>query len=365
MHSENTANRKTAGPWVDIDLGALCDNYTMLRNSAPGAEMAAVVKCDAYGLGLAPVANALARRRQCRTFFVAYPEEGAQLRKALGASAPDATIYVFNGPLPDTIKIFESAALTPVINSAEQAAKWAARKPGAPCALHVDTGMNRLGAPVDQLAELQSLSNLNVGVVMSHLACGSAPDHAKNAEQRAAFETAAAFFPDAQRSLSASAGAMMDASYHFDLARTGIALYGGSPFDADDERIKPVVTLNAPIVQLRALKASETVGYGATFTASRPTVIATVALGYGDGFPTAGSGRASAVIAGEPAKIAGRVSMDLIGLDVTDLKTPPKIGDTAEFFGKSASLHGAAHACRTIPYELLTGLGGRVDRRYV
>lgn len=365
MHSENTANRKTAGPWVDIDLGALCENYAMLRKSAPGTEIAAVVKCDAYGLGLAPVAEALATREQCHTFFVAYPEEGAQLRKALAAAAPDAKIYVFNGPLPDTIKIFEDAALTPVINSAEQAAKWASRKPGAPCVLHVDTGMNRLGAPVDQLDELRSLSDLNVEIVMSHLACGSAPDHAKNTEQRAAFEKAAALFPHAKRSLSASAGAMMDASFHFDLARTGIALYGGSPFDVDDPRIKPVVTLNAPIVQLRALKAGETVGYGATFMAPRPTLIATVALGYGDGFPTAGSGRASAMIAGAPAKIAGRVSMDLIGLDVTDLKNPPKLGETAEFFGKSASLHAAARACGTIPYELLTGLGGRVDRRYV
>ena len=365
MHSENTANRKTAGPWVDIDLGALCENYAMVRNAAPGAESAAVVKCDAYGLGLTPVAQALATREHCRIFFVAYPEEGAQLRKALATAAPDAEIYVFNGPLPDTIKIFEDAALTPVINSAEQAGKWAARKPGAPCVLHVDTGMNRLGAPHDDLAALSAMADLNVDIVMSHLACGSAPDHAKNAEQRDAFEKAAALFPNAKRSLAASAGALMDASYHFDLARVGIALYGGSPFYDDDARINPVVTLNAPIVQLRALAAGETVGYGATFTASRPTQIATVALGYGDGFPTAGSGRASAIIAGERAKIAGRVSMDLIGLDVTDFKHPPKIGETAEFFGKSGSLHEAARACRTIPYELLTGLGGRVDRRYV
>ncbi len=365
MHSENTANRKTAGPWVDIDLTALCENFAMLREAAPGAETAAVVKCDAYGLGLAPIAQALATRENCQTFFVAYPEEGAQLRAALSSSAPEAKIYVFNGPLPDTIKIFEEAALTPVINSAEQAKKWASRKPGAPCALHVDTGMNRLGAPVGELAGFAAMSDLNVDVLMSHLACGSEPGHAKNSEQRDAFAHSATLFPNARQSLAASAGALMDPSYHCDLTRPGIALYGGSPFDVDDARIKPVVTLNAPIVQIRRVAAGETVGYGATFTATAPTLIATVALGYGDGFPTAGSNKAVATIAGERAKIAGRVSMDLIGLDVTALKTPPQVGETAEFFGKSGSLHAAASACGTIPYELLTGLGGRVDRRYV
>ncbi len=365
MHSAETVNRKTAGPWVEIDLAALCANFAMLRAAAPGAETAAVVKCDAYGLGLAPVAQALAQREECRTFFVAYPEEGAQLREALSTSAPHAKIYVFNGPLPDTIRIFENANLTPVVNSIEQAQKWASRKPGAPCALHVDTGMNRLGAPVEEIVELATLSDLNVDVVMSHLACGSDPGHGKNNEQRDAFANAAKLFPNAKRSLAASAGALMDASYHFDLTRPGIALYGGSPFDGDDARIKPVVTLNAPVVQLRKLKPSETVGYGATFIAEKPSEIAVAALGYGDGFPIAGSNRAGAMIAGERAKFAGRVSMDLICLDVTDFRTPPRIGETAEFFGKSVSIFETAQACGTIPYELLTGLGGRVDRRYV
>ncbi len=365
MHSADTANRKTAGPWVEIDLAALCANFAMLRGAASGAETAAVVKCDAYGLGLAPVAEALATRENCRTFFVAYPEEGAQLRKALATAAPDATIYVFNGPLPDTIGIFNDAQLTPVVNSVAQAREWASRKPGAPCALHVDTGMNRLGAPVEDLAELAALSDLNVNVVMSHLACGADPDDGKNSEQRDTFAQAATLFPNARRSLAASAGALMDASYHFDLTRVGVALYGGSPFDVDDARIKPVATLNAPIVQIREIAPDETVGYGATFTAQKPTRIATAALGYGDGFPTGGSNRAEAAVAGARAKIAGRVSMDLIGLDVTALKTPPQVGETAEFFGQSVPLFEAARACGTVPYELLTGLGGRVDRRYV
>ncbi len=365
MHSADTANRKTAGPWVEVDLAALCENFAMLRRATPGAETAAVVKCNAYGLGLAPVAQALATRENCRTFFVAYAEEGAQLRAALSSSAPNASIYVFVGPLPDTLDAFDDAGLIPVLNNADQVRRWISHKPGAPCALHVDTGMNRLGASVDDLSELAALSDLNVDVLMSHLACGSEPDHPMNSEQRTAFEKAAALFPKARRSLAASAGALMDASYHFDLTRPGIALYGGSPFDVDDGRIKPVVSLKAPIVQMRMLAPGETVGYGATFTAQTPTAIATVALGYGDGYPIAGSNRAFAAIAGERAKFAGRVSMDLICLDVTGFKKPPQVGETAEFFGETIGLFEAAQACGTIPYELLTGLGGRVDRRYV
>ena len=365
MHSADTANRKTAGPWVDIDLTALCENFAMLRAAAPSAETTAVVKCDAYGLGLAPVALALATREQCRTFFVAYPEEGVQLRETLGDVVPDATIYVFNGPLPDTIPVFETASLTPVINSLEQARDWATQNPSAPCAVHIDTGMNRLGAPGADASALAALTGLNVEMVMSHLACGSDAMNVMNATQRDAFIETAKLFPNAKRSFAASAGVLMDASYHFDLTRPGIALYGGTPFDVDDARIKPVASLNAPVVQIRRLSPGETVGYGATFTATRPTTIATVALGYGDGFLTAGSNRATAAIGGERAKIAGRVSMDLIGLDVTDFKKPPEIGAIAEFFGRSVSLFEAATACATAPYELLTGLGGRVDRRYV
>jgi len=365
MHSADTANRKTAGPWVEIDLSALCENFAMLRGAAPGAETAAVVKCDAYGLGLAPVAEALAMGEQCKTFFVAYPEEGAQLREVLRASAPDAGIYVFNGPLPDTMAIFEDARLTPVINSADQARRWATRKPNAPCALHIDTGMNRLGAPVHDLDAIAAIAGLNVALVMSHLACGSNPDDSKNLMQRDAFTEASKLFPDAKRSLSASAGALMDPSFHFDVTRVGIALYGGSPFDNDAPRIKPVATLNAPVVQVREISGGDSVGYGATYTAAEPAIIATVALGYGDGFPTAGSNSAAAAINGDRAKIAGRVSMDLIGLDVTHFKKPPKPGDIAEFFGAAVPLFETARACGAIPYELLTGLGGRVDRRYV
>ena len=365
MHRTDPTNRITSGPWAEIDLAALCENFAMLCAATPNAETAAVVKSSAYGLGLAPVAQALAERENCRTFFVAYPEEGAELREALAKIAPDATIYVFNGPLPESLGIFDETALTPVINSLEQVRDWTTHKAGAPCALHLDTGMNRLGAPLADLEKIAALPGLNVNLFMSHLACGSDPAHKKNVEQRQTFVETAKYFPTVQRSLSASAGAMMDASYHFDLTRPGIALYGGSPFDNDNARIKPVVTLKAPIVQLRTLEAGESVGYSATFVAKRPTKIAVAAIGYGDGVPVAGSGKIETAINGARAPIAGRVSMDLVCLDVTDLKDPPQIGEPVEFFGKSVSLFEAAQACGTIPYELLTGLGGRVDRRYV
>lgn len=351
------------GPWVDIDLAALCANYAMIARAAPGAEVAAAVKCDAYGLGAGPVARALSEREGCRTFFVVYPEEGARLREALKDSAPE--IYCFAGPSRETLPLFEQARLTAVINSLEQAQLWAGAKPGADTAVHADTGMNRLGAGADTLNAIAAVKGLNVTLVMSHLACASAPAHPKNREQREKFLEAAAHFPGARLSLSASAGALMGKDFQFDMVRAGIALYGGSPFDKDDLAIRPVAALRAPVLQVRSLAAGETVGYGATYAAASPVRIATIALGYGDGYPRAAMARGSAVIAGERAPIAGRVSMDFITLDVTALKNPVKVGDIAEFFGPALRLFEAAKAEERVAYDLLTGLGGRVDRRYV
>lgn len=360
---------KTAGPWVDIDLNALCANYRMVCDAAPGAKIAAVVKCDAYGLGMEAVATTLAKSEHCDEFFVAYPEEGVALRAILKDAAPHATIYVFNGPLPQTMALFKSANLTPVLNSLEQAKKWAERMPGVAAALHADTGMNRLGAPAKDIQAIAHLSDLNITLLMSHLASPSLDEsqtgNAKNEKQKNLFHAVAAHFPDAQKSLSASGGALMAPDYHFDLIRTGIALYGSSPFDKDDVRIKPVASLRAPIVQIRDLTPGETVGYGAAFSITRPSRIATVALGYGDGFPRIGWQKAKAAITGGIAPIAGRISMDLISLDITDIASSIQTGDIATFFGGEIRLFEAAATCDTIPYELLTGLGGRVDRRYL
>lgn len=355
----------TTGPWVEIDLGALCANYAMIRDLAPGAETAAVVKCNGYGLGAAVISRALAERENCQTFFVAYPEEGAALRRELQDITPAPAIYVFNGPSFDNFALFESANLIPVLNSFEQAKIWANVKPDAPAALHIDTGMNRLGAPVCELDDIEALKSLRIDTIMSHLACASDPAHPKNMAQRKLFDELAIKFPDARRSVSASGGALMDSRYHYDLLRVGIALYGASPFDEDDERIKPVAALRAPVLQIRTAAAGETVGYGATHTIESPARLAAVALGYGDGLPRAAAERGYAVINGEPAPIAGRISMDLITLDVSGVKTPVKPGEIAEFFGPALPIHEAATNSNTIAYELLTGLGGRVDRRYL
>jgi alanine racemase len=363
MSAAYSDNEKTTGPWVDIDLGALCINYAFIRDQAPNAQMAAVVKCDAYGLGLDAIVRTLAERENCQTFFVTYPEEGAALRSILNKPAPE--IYVFNGPLPDTIELFEQARLTPILNSLKQAENWAHRMPGIHAAIHIDTGMNRLGAPLAELDAITALKGLNIGLAMSHLACSSDPKHHKNKLQRDLFIQASGKFPNAALSLSASGGVLMGKDYHFDLIRPGIALYGGSPFDEDEPRLKPVAALRAPVLQLRNAAPGETVGYAATHKIDRNTRLATVALGYGDGFPRTGSGRSGAYIGGGHAKIAGRVSMDLISLDVTNLKNSVKIGDAATFFGEEISLFEAADAYGAISYELLTGLGARVDRRYV
>ncbi len=355
--------KTTSGPWVEVDLASLCANFAMIRKLAPHAETGAVVKCDAYGLGMAPVARALFEREKCRTFFVAYPEEGATLRDILKTG--EAGIYVFNGPTPDTVALFTRARLTPVLNSLEQAALWAETFPSTAAALHIDTGMNRLGAPASAVDAIAALRELNIDMVMSHLACASDPSNPMNDAQRNAFARVIAKFPTARKSLAASGGAMIGARFHFDLLRPGIALYGGSPFDADDRRIKPVAKLRAPVVQLRSLSPGETVGYDATFKALKSARTATVALGYGDGFPIAGSGRAQAVLAGQRAPIAGRVSMDLISLAISHLKTDVQVGEIATFFGDQIRLFEAASACRTTSYEMLTGLGGRIDRRYL
>jgi alanine racemase len=355
-------NLISGGPWVDIDLTALCANYAMIRNEAPSADIAAVVKCDSYGLGMAPVARALSQRENCKTFFVVYPEEGAALREAL--KSPDAAIYVFDGPHDETVPLFERYKLTPTLNSLHEAELWKTRMGDAPAGVHIDTGMNRRGAPMDDVASIAALK-LNIIMAMSHLACASEPSHPKHKLQRDMFTEAAAHFPEAQLSLSASGGALMGKEYHFDLVRPGIALYGGTPFETDDTRIKPVAALRAPVVQLRNIGPGETVGYGATFTAEAPATIATVALGYGDGFPRAGANRASAVINGECAPLIGRVSMDYVTLDVTAFRNPPKVNDITEFFGPNLPLYEACQNCDRVAYDMFTGLGGRIDRRYL
>ncbi|MDZ7628510.1 MAG: alanine racemase [Parvularculaceae bacterium] len=364
---------RAANPRLDIDLAAIVANFTRLASAAPAAEPAAVVKCDAYGLGAAAVARTLAAKSSCRTFFVAYSEEGAALRAAMGP-APD--IFVFNGPFADTIATYRDHRLTPVLNSIEQGKLWASSAPGIAAALHIDTGMNRLGLAISDAAEARTISDLSIGLVMSHLACASDATNAMNERQRRDFDEAAALFPSAKRSLSSSGGALFGARYGYDVLRLGVGLYGVNPHDAPVSGIASVATLTAPVIQCREIAGGESVGYGATFTSKRRTRLATVALGYGDGLPRSGSNSARAFVGGAICPVAGRISMDLIVLDVSDAPLPVGAGDRAEFFGLNLSIDDQAARCGTLGYELLTGVGGlsrarngglglRVERRYL
>ena len=352
-------------PSIDIDLAALAANFRALADATPGATPAGVVKCDAYGLGLAPVARTLAIKEGCRSFFVAYAETGAALRTALADIAPDAQIFIFNGPGDDALAEFYASRLTPILNTLEQAALWASAFPGAPAALHVDTGMNRLGLPPADLDALAAIKGLNVEMVMSHFACASMPGAPMLADQQAAFEDIAARYPDARRSLASTGGALIDSSYGYDLTRLGIGLYGIGPFGAPHKDIRPVATLSAPVIQLRNVKAGDSAGYDRSHVFDDPARLATIALGYGDGFPRAGSNSACAFIGGAPCPVVGIISMDLIILDVTNAPDAVSIGDRAELFGCTLKIEEAAQSCSTIGYELLTSLGARIDRRYL
>ncbi|WP_372891343.1 alanine racemase [Rhodosalinus sp.] len=334
-----------------IDLDALVANWRALSDRSAG-EAGAVVKADAYGLGLAPVATALARAG-ARRFFVAQAEEGAALRAALGAG-PE--IFVFNGHMAGDAAPIREAGLVPLLNSPEQVARHLEAAPEAPCGVQLDSGMNRLGMEPADWAEVRA-SLPAPRLVMSHQACADDAAHPMNARQLAAFRAMTEGL-DAPRSLAATGGVLMDPAFHFDLTRPGIGVYGGLPF-AD---ARPVVTLRLPVIQTRDVAPGESVGYGMTWIAERPARIATVAGGYGDGLHRI-MGPHLAFHAGEtPCPVRGRISMDLIGVEVTHLDADP---ETLEILGAQQGVDDLAAHAGTIGYEILTALGqGRYARRY-
>lgn len=345
---------------LTVDLDALAQNYTILRKVAEGTEVAGVVKADAYGMGLAPVARRL-RAEGCRTFFVAGLGEGLALRSVLG---PGPAIHVLDGVLDaDEAETCLAGELTPVVNSLAMAQVWGEAGLGAPATLHVDTGMRRLGLSVEDLDGLGD-PPFPLALVMSHLACASDPESEMNGLQAHAFVHAAAGLPGAPLSLAASAGTFLGPGFRFDMVRGGIALYGGAPFDAAVVPLAPVATLEAPLLTAFDVGPGDTVGYGATWVADRRRRLATVALGYADGFLRAGSNRGFAVVEGAICPVVGRVSMDLITLDVTEVARAARPGVMAQFLGPQAPLDAQAAAAGTIGYELLTRIGPRVQRRY-
>lgn len=340
------------GPKLHISLLALVENWRRLARAAPGAEAAAVVKADAYGLGVSHVARALADAG-CRRFYVAWPKEGAELREIVGA---DPQIAVFHGPDAHTLPLFTGADLQPVLNSLDQIALWTSFGGGA-FALHVDTGMNRLGIHArDWAVAKAALGDRQPTHLVSHLACPDDPIHPLNARQLALYQTAFPLWPTAKRSLAATSGVYLGRDYTFDEIRPGIGLYGGGG------QSQPVVRLTAPILQVRRVAASETTGYGATWASDADRQLATIGLGYADGFLRAASNSGYGVIQGQVRPIVGRVSMDLLMLDTTGLDV--KAGDEAEFLGPAMPIADQADAMATIDYEILTRLGRRFTRVY-
>jgi alanine racemase len=359
----------TAGAILTIDLQALASNYGLIRAQARGAECAASIKADAYGLGVERVAETLAEAG-CRTFFVAQLDEGTALRRQL----PSAEIHVLNGVPPGTERLFAEHRLIPVLNSLGDIATWAefGRANGARFAadVHVDTGMSRLGLPADEIeavsADPGQLADIEVALVMSHLACADEPDHPLNRRQLEAFRAARAALPMGRASLANSSGVFLGSDYHFDMVRAGAALYGIAPVPDQLNAMAQVVRLQGRILQVRLVDSSQTVGYGASHRVTRRTQIATVAVGYGDGFPRSAGNSAVAVLGDVRVPIVGRVSMDLLTIDVSDAPgAMARVGALVDLIGPHNPLDEVARDAGTIGYEVLTRLGPRYHRVYL
>lgn len=359
---------------VTVDLHQVAANWRALAALSSPAECAAVVKADAYGLGADRVVPALLEAG-CRTFFVATPDEAEQVR----ALTADAVIYVLDGLMGGAGPRLADLGARPALASLDDCLEWAAlceaRDRVMAAAVHIDTGLNRLGlspADVSTLAADASLFNrIGVSLVMSHLACADTPEHPMNAQQLLAFEQLRAALPQAPASLAASDGLMLGADYRFDLVRPGYALYGGQPTKGLAAPVKPAVRVQARVLQVRDVSEGDTVGYSAVWRALQPARIATIAAGYADGYARAASATNDepgglAGFKGRMVPIVGRISMDLITLDVTKLgENAPQRGDFVDLIGPGLSYEQVGASQGTIGYEVLIRLPRRFHRRYV
>jgi alanine racemase len=360
------------GGTLTVDLAAIEANWRTLAHELGTVECAAVVKADAYGLGLESVTAKLAKAG-CKTFFVADLAEARSLR----SHASDATIYVLDGFMPDWGGGFIEINARPVINSTNELAEWdrfvSAHAWQGGAALHVDTGMHRLGITPQEAATLAPRAQTKkhgIALLLSHLACAENPDHPLNASQIRLFRELHRLYPGIPASLANSSGIFLGRSAHFDMARPGAALYGVNPTPARLNPMRSVVELTGRILQLRRLARDDTVGYGAAWTAKRASRIAVVALGYADGLVRAGSGTdrhpgGAAIIAGKSCPIVGRISMDLVCIDITDLPDDAvHRGDLATLIGGELTVDDVAASAGTIGYEILTRLGPRCQLVY-
>jgi alanine racemase len=345
-------------PTLTVDLIAIVENYRRIAAQVKTAEVAAVVKADGYGLGAKPIAMALAAAG-CKTFFVAHAEEGADLRPAIA----DKKLYVLHGYTPANKAAFAEQKLSPVLSSVGQLSDWLKSGLRADYALHLDTGMSRLGLSEADLNTVEGAAA--PALVMSHLASADDPEHEKNHEQLNRFKALAARFQNTPLSLAASGGCFLSPDYAFNLVRPGIALYGGNPRKSGENPMRGTVTLTAPLLQVRSIDRGDTVGYGATYAASGPRRLGIAAIGYADGVLRTLSNRGIGVIAGVKCPVVGRVSMDLVTLDLTEVpERDAHAGATVEFIGKHQTVDELAAAAGTLPYEIYTRLGDRITRHY-
>jgi alanine racemase len=369
--SDRAARR--AGATLTIDLDAIVENYRRLEARMAGKPCAPVLKADAYGLGVERIAPALARAG-ARVFFVGLPEEGIDLRRVVAASGTEPQILILNGLMAGCEDDYLEYRLVPVLNSLGEIEAWRKRaaEEGRPLAAAVglDTGMSRLGLPDAETARLAEspslLDGLSLACWISHLACADEPKHPKNTEQLAVLLRALSRLPKAPVSLANSSGLFLGPEYHFDLGRPGAALYGINPQPGRPNPMAQVLDLKGKILQVREIDALRTVGYGATHRATWSATIATVSVGYADGYFRALSNRGNAWVGGMRVPIVGRVSMDVITLDVSNApRSAVHPGALVELIGPHCTVDDVAAAAGTIGYEVLTRLGHRFHRRYV
>jgi len=358
---------------LTVDLDAVVANWRKLEKTAVPAECSAVIKANAYGCGLEPVARALAKAG-CKTFFVATLDEA----RAARAAAPSAVLYVLNGFIQNTGEAYAKIDAKPVIGDLNELAEWDVfcRRTGwsGGAAIHIDTGMHRLGLT---LAEAQGLiPRINAGdhgfsLVMSHLACAESLHHPMNARQLATFREIASLFTGVPASLSNSSGIFLGSPFQFDMVRPGAALYGVNPTPEADNPMQGVVDLKARVVQIREVERGESIGYGAIWTARRPTRLAIISAGYADGYFRALSASDArrgpcGYLGAHKLPLLGRVSMDLITFDATDApEDAVSRGGWIELLGEHVTVDDLASFASTISYEVLTSLGRRYHRVYV
>jgi alanine racemase len=346
-----------------VNLNAVRENYRILKKEASNAKVSAVVKANAYGLGVAAIAPQL-NTEGCDSFFVANLDEALELRQIL----PHVMIFVLHGILSGQEACFTQNNLRPVLNSTEQINIWQQhaikKRKTLPCIIHFDTGMNRLGISASKVNgqhgfSIENTATLDIKYIMSHLACADEKEHAKNSEQLIEFKSLAKKFTGIKLSIANSAGVFLGREYHLDMVRPGIALYGGNPTINSQNRMKNVIKLTSKILQIERVDSAGTVGYGATHKITRGTKIATIAVGYANGYLRSLSDRGICAVNGHIVPVIGRVSMDLVTIDVTKIPDEKLFDAEVELIGDYISVNEVAQKAGTISYEIITSLGGR------